>query len=52
MIKWLVYLYSMKSYRLECIDEVYFTKDCDAEYVRNSLVNHDGYSYAIKVVKV
>lgn len=50
MNKWLVYQYSMKSYRWECIDEVYFMPDCTADYVRNSLVNHDGYSYSIKVV--
>ena len=51
MNKWLVYLYSMKSYRFECIDEVFYTKDCDAKYVRMSLINHDGYSHSIKVVK-
>jgi hypothetical protein len=49
--KWLVYQYSTKTYRWECIDEVYFTNDCTPEYVRNSLVNHDGYSYSIKVVQ-
>lgn len=52
MNKWLVYQYSIKSYRWECIDEVYFTPDCSADYVKNSLVNHDGYSYSIKVVLV
>ena len=50
--KWLVYRYSMKSYRWECVDEVYFTPDCDAQYVRNSLINHDGYPHGIKVVLV
>ena len=26
------------------IDRVWFTKDCDAEYVRTSLIDHDGSS--------
>lgn len=33
------------------IDSVYYTKDCDAEYVRNSLINHDGYNSNIKIKK-
>lgn len=28
---------------------VYYTPDCDAEYVRRSLINHDGYPNGIKV---
>lgn len=31
------------------IDTVWFTKDCDADYVRSSLINHDGYDYRITV---
>ena len=31
------------------IDTVYFNPDCDAEYVRKSLVEHDGYPEGIKV---
>ena len=31
------------------IDTVYFTPDCDAEYVRRALVEHDGYPADITV---
>lgn len=31
------------------IDTVFYTKDCDAEYVRQSLINHDGYPFDIVV---
>lgn len=31
------------------IDTVYFTPDCTAEYVRLSLINHDGYPADIRV---
>jgi hypothetical protein len=33
------------------IDTVFYTKNCDAEYVRTSLINHDGYPYNIVVRK-
>ena len=33
----------------KCIDTVFYTPDCNAEYVRDSLVNHDGYDYRIIV---
>lgn len=33
------------------IDTVWYTKDCDAQYVRNSLINHDGYDSRIVVRK-
>ena len=33
------------------IDRVWFLAICDAEYVRDSLINHDGYHPAIRVVK-
>ncbi len=31
------------------IDTVFFDKDCDKEYVKSSLINHDGYDPGIKV---
>lgn len=31
------------------LNVVYFTDDCDADYVRRSLVDHDGYPPGIKV---
>ena len=42
---WNVYL------RGKLIDTVFYTPDCDAEYVRTSLINHDGYHPAILVRK-
>lgn len=33
------------------IDSVPYEKDCDAEYVRKSLIQHDGYPDNIKVRK-
>ncbi len=33
------------------IDWVYFQHECDAEYVRNSLIHHDGYPADIRVEK-
>lgn len=37
MIKWFIYLGSKK------LTEVYFNLDCNKEYVKESLINHDGY---------
>ena len=37
-------------YRL--IDTVYFIDQCDAEYVKFSLINHDDYSNDIEVEEV
>jgi hypothetical protein len=37
--------------RLYYVDTVFYTADCDAEYVRKSLINHDGFSPNIVVVK-
>lgn len=34
------------------IGSVWFTKDCDADYVRRSLINHDGYDSQITVRRV
>jgi len=31
------------------IDTVYFTDDCDEAYVKNSLINHDGYDPRIVI---
>ena len=33
------------------IDTVFYDKDCDRDYVRRGLINHDGYHPNIKVVK-
>lgn len=33
------------------IDTVFFEQACNAEYVRDSLINHDGYDYRIKVTR-
>lgn len=41
--KWNVYLFG------NWIDTVYFTLDCDVEYIRSSLINHDGYDSRIQV---
>lgn len=43
-IAWNVYLFGKQ------IDRVYFTPDCDKEYVKTSLINHDGYHHQITVV--
>jgi hypothetical protein len=43
MQAWNVYL------RGRLIDTVFYNRDCDSEYVRQSLINHDGYDYRIVV---
>lgn len=40
---WSVYLHG------RLIDTVFFTPSCDADYVRRSLIDHDGYNPAITV---
>lgn len=45
MIAWTVYLKNRE------IDIVFYTPDCDAEYVRRSLIEHDGYNRLITVKK-
>jgi hypothetical protein len=45
MIAWDVYLNGKK------IDTVFYTAECDAEYVRTTLINHDGYDARIVVRK-
>jgi len=44
-IAWDVYLGN------RCIDTVWFNPDCDADYVKTSLINHDGYDSRIEVYK-
>jgi hypothetical protein len=44
MNAWAVYLYGRK------IDTVFYAKGCDSEYVRTSLIDHDGYNSMIMVV--
>lgn len=34
-----------------CIDSVPYEKDCDSDYVRRSLIQHDGYPDNITVRK-
>ena len=31
------------------IDTVFYSADCDEDYVRRSLIDHDGYAYGISV---
>jgi hypothetical protein len=45
MIFWLVYLNG------KLLDEVPYDEDCSADYVRRSLINHDGYNPNIVVKK-
>lgn len=33
------------------IDTVYYDADCSADYVRDGLINHDGYPHNITVQK-
>lgn len=42
-VAWLVFL------RGHYVTTVFYTPDCDAEYVRSTLINHDGYSPSITV---
>lgn len=44
-IAWNVYLNGKK------IDTVFFDKTCDKDYVRHSLIHHDGYNINITVRK-
>lgn len=41
--QWKVYL------NYELIDTVWFTVACNQEYVKNSLINHDGFDPRIEV---
>ena len=36
-------------YRGKVIDTVFYDIDCDADYVRTSLISHDGYPDSIKI---
>jgi DNA-binding MltR family transcriptional regulator len=42
---WCIYLHG------RLINKVFYMQDCDAEYVRTSLINHDGFSSDITVRK-
>ena len=44
MIAWNVYLHGKR------IETVYYTADCDRDYVRKSLIEHDGYHHNILLV--
>ncbi len=33
------------------IDTVYYDDDCDAEYVRDGLISHDGYNPNIRIYR-
>ena len=41
---WNVFLYG------RLINTVFFTSDCDGNYVKRSLINHDGFNPCIVVV--
>lgn len=43
MNEWKVFLFGKH------IDTVFFTKDCDKDYVLNSLIDHDGYHPSIQI---
>ena len=43
MIAWNVYLNN------RLIDTVFYMSDCDVDYVRSSLINHDGYNPQIQL---
>jgi len=45
MVAWNVYLNN------RLIDRVFYMENCDREYIRNGLINHDGYDPRIKVFK-
>jgi hypothetical protein len=45
MNAWKVYVSGVQ------IDTVFYTQDCDSEYVRTSLIDHDGYPRNIVVRK-
>lgn len=45
MKEWAVFLNKKK------IDSVFFDKDCDKEYVKNALIEHDGYDPEIVILE-
>jgi len=49
MQKWNVF--SEVEYKDELIDSVFFDSDLDEDYVRDSLINHDGYDSGITIEK-
>lgn len=49
-IGWNVYDLIEDTGRYEWIDTVFYDASCDRQYVRNGLVNHDGYNSSIALV--
>lgn len=49
MQKWNVYIDG--EYKDDLIDSVFFDSDLDEKYVRDSLINHDGYASDITIEK-
>ncbi len=47
--RFIVYRYSEESGYLTEYDIVFYTADCTAKYVRDTLINHDGYPSDIVV---
>jgi len=45
MVAWNVYLNG------RLIDTVFYDKNCDREYIKSGLINHDGYDPRIQVCK-
>lgn len=45
MVAWYVYLNNRR------IDTVFYMPNCDFNYIKNSLINHDGYNPRIIVRK-
>jgi len=50
MIAWDVYVPKVLSKGFKRIDTVFYDDNCDAEYVYDDLINHDGYPYNIHIV--
>ena len=46
MTAWKIYLYGLH------INTVFYDNDCDSDYVRDGLVNHDGLNPDIIVVRL
>jgi hypothetical protein len=50
MQAWNVYLINKHGVEIE-IDTVFYNNNCDAEYVKKGLIEHDGYNPNIEVRK-
>ena len=53
MTAWRVYIEGTAetNFQDQEVDTVFYDDDCDAEYVRRGLIEHDGYDPSIKVEK-